>query len=336
MFKNIINWIGANRKETNDSPAILKPQPENKVIETPKVLEKEADNNLYNFNVVSKEEMKKYPDAIMDMFTGKTDGFLIKNFMSIEDVDKLLACLEEVRTNNGIQASSKVGFTYPTIFAEFSRKTAALSEEEKQAAAVRYYEEMEQFNNTFKEIYGVDALGQITDFFKSIGGNREVVQPKGSNKQGAFPFVTFRYLVPYQGLITIHCGNYFGATFNESYVELNQQVRSTDQMSYFIMLQEPEEGGELSLFNFRWQEGQTKVSPEEDNEIIQPDGTKIYVQTDTSILKNKLRPQKGDMILFEGGNIWHRVETIKGNIPRITFGGFLSFSHDFEKIYFWS
>jgi hypothetical protein len=153
---------------------------------------------------------------------------------------------------------------------------------------------------------------------------------------GKYPFATFRYLMPDKGLMSVHCGNYFGQTFEKFYSHLNTKVATKDQMSFFIMLQEPEEGGELSLFNFRWIDGQTKVSSVEDNEVIQPDGSKVYVQTDTNIRKNKLRPRKGDMILFQGGNIWHRVERIKGTIPRITYGGFLSLSYDGKTIYFWS
>ena len=42
------------------------------------------------------------------------------------------------------------------------------------------------------------------------------------------------------------------------------------------------------------------------------------------------------MILFQGGNIWHRVETVRGNKPRITLGGFGGTSLNKEKIYYWS
>jgi hypothetical protein len=74
----------------------------------------------------------------------------------------------------------------------------------------------------------------------------------------------------------------------------------------------------------------------EDNEIIQPDGSKMYVENNKDIIKDKIKPKKGDMILFQGGNIWHRVETVRGNIPRITFGGFIGISIDKTKFYYWS
>jgi hypothetical protein len=302
----------------------------------PIILEQEANESLYDFREVSVDGMKNRPDAIHDMFSGKSDGFLIKNFMTPEDADKLLLKLKEVQQANEQLAQTAVGFTYPKVFAEYSRKIASLPENEREAAATGYYVQMEKFNNEFDTKYGVNAYRNITSFFASIGGGRTVEQPEGINDVGRFPFVTFRYLLPKEGFMSIHCANYFGTIFMEAYAHLNAKVRAKNQMSYFVMLQEAEEGGELSLFNFRWQPGQTKREPNEDNEIIQSDGSKVYVQTDPGIRKNKIRPRKGDMVLFQGGNIWHRVEHVKGKTPRITFGGFLSLSHDDKKVYYWS
>jgi hypothetical protein len=332
MLKNILQWFGGGNKPAgNDTVQQAEVQQPNG-----EILEIEAQQNLYDFREVTVDEIKKRPDAIHDMFVGKSDGFLIKNFMPEHEVDKLLEKLEAVRAKKEGLANTDVGFTYPMIFAEYNRQMSFLPEGERHQAAIDYYLQMEKFNADFASEYGVDAHAAITSFFHSIGGGRKIDQPEGIDDTGRFPFVTFRYLVPYQGLMSVHCANYFGTTFSEAYAHLNKKVIAKNQMSYFIMLQEPEAGGELSLFNFRWQPGQTKATPHEDNEIIQPDGTKMYVQTDPSIRKNKIKPKKGDMILFQGGNIWHRVERVTGNTPRITFGGFLSLSHDKETIYYWS
>ena len=136
--------------------------------------------------------------------------------------------------------------------------------------------------------------------------------------------------------MSVHCGNYFGQTFERFYEDLTKKVAVENQMSFFIMLQEPDAGGELSLFNFRWKKGQTKDSPSEDNEIIQPDGSRMDVNNNSNITKDKIDPKKGDMILFQGGNIWHKVETIQGQKPRITFGGFIGISVNKDKFYYWS
>ncbi len=354
MFSKIRQLLGIEEKKQGDTdvlekPVEVAPKAEEQKVEEKKVvlygdsgipesqiLEKEADQELYDFKTLSMEEMKNYPDAIHDMYVGKIDGFLIKNFMSPEEVDKLLKKLYEIRDSDQNLSKLDTGFTYPTVFAEFSRRLEMADPTQKAAETSKYFLASEEYNQTSAQVYGVDTLKKITDFFTTLGGGRKVEVPRGVNEEGQYPFTTFRYLVPYQGLMTVHCGNYFGKTFEQFYAHMNTKVATKNQMSFFVMLHEPEEGGELSLFNFRWKEGQTKTSPNEDNEVIEPDGTKRYVQTDPSIRKNKLRPKKGDMILFQGGNIWHRVERVKGKEPRITYGGFLSLNYAGDTIYYWS
>ena len=337
MINKILHLFGlakagtlSQEKASQSNQNIGKPVPEIAI------LEQEAEQGLYNFHVVSVDDMRKHPDAINDMYTGVTDGFLIKNFLSEKEVDRLLKKLDEVMSSKEELANTSVGFTYPTVFAEYSLRIAALPESEQADAVAKYFANNNRYLETFATEYQVDLFTRINDFFASVGGGRNVELLKGVNDQGNYPFTTFRYLLPAKGLMSIHCANYFGETFKKFYGHITAKVAAKNQMSFFIMLHESEEGGELSLFNFRWKDGQAKCDPNEDNEIIQPDGSKVYVQTDPSIRKNKLRPRKGDMILFQGGNIWHRVERIKGNLPRITLGGFLSLSHDGKTVYYWS
>ena len=334
MLKRILNLFGrqkdisVNTEKINDEL--------NRTFNDQLPTEKEADKDLYNFRILTMEELLKYPDAIHDMFVGKLDGFLIKNVLSQEEVTFLLNTVEKIKSENMDVAYTDVGFTYPPIFAEYTRRIDSLSDEEKDAEINNYFKKAAEFNHNFEQLNSVNAFGLITDLFTSLGGGRKVCVPRGVNDVGEYPFATFRYLIPNGGLMSVHCGNYFGKTFKETYSHLTTLVSVENQMSFFFMLNEPEEGGELSLFNFRWEDGQTKKDPAEDNEIILPDGTKRYVQTDPTILKNKLRPEKGDMILFQGGNIWHRVEKVRGQLPRITFGGFLSLNYSGDTIYYWS
>lgn len=288
----------------------------------------------YNFRTITTNELIKEDKALWELYLNEKDGFLIKNFLSGEEVETILKNFERVSAED--PAYTAVGFTYPPIFAEFSSRLKDSPEDIKEAQRKQYFVKTGVFNNTFENVFGVDVRGRIESLFSSISGNREIRIAETANGDGNYPFATFRYLVPDKGLMTVHCGNYFGKTFGEFYKDLTQTVAVKNQMSYFIMLNEPEEGGELTLFNFRWKDGQTKVDNMEDNEIIQPDGSKMYVENDPNIIKDKIRPKKGDMILFQGGNIWHRVETVRGSKPRITLGGFIGVSTDKTKIYYWS
>src|SRR5436190_2119526 len=72
----------------------------------------------YNFQTITLPELLKRNNALQDIYTNAADGFLIRNFLSVEEVDKVMANFDKVLNDN--PASTKVGFTYPTVFAEFS------------------------------------------------------------------------------------------------------------------------------------------------------------------------------------------------------------------------
>ena len=288
----------------------------------------------YNFETITVDELVKKENTLWDLYTNQADGYLIKNFLSEKEVDTIMSNFDNVLNND--PAYTHVGYTYPAIFAEFSNRISQETEENKVKAIRTYFDKTTKFNDNFKNEFGVDVKTRFESLLKAISGNREIVVADGIDNNGKYPFATVRYLTPEVGLMSVHCGNYFGKTFEDFYKDLTKKVAVENQMSFFIMLREPEVGGELTLFNFRWKLGQTKVDPREDNEIIQPDGTKMYVENDKEIIKDKIVPKKGDMILFQGGNIWHRVEMVKGNTPRITLGGFIGISIDKTKFYYWS
>jgi hapalindole-type alkaloid chlorinase len=294
----------------------------------------EYSKEAYNFQTITVADILEKKEAIWDLYTNKSDGFLIKNFLSEQEVDAIMSNFDNVL--NDKPAYTHVGFTYPPVFAEFSNQIREQAADEKEEATKAYFQKNTAYNSNFGNVYAIDVRERFESLFKSLSGGRDIVIADGMGGLGQYPFSTFRYLTPEVGLMSVHCGNYFGKTFENFYKDLTKKVAVENQMSFFIMLQEPDAGGELSLFNFRWKNGQTKVDPSEDNEIIQPDGSKMYVEDDANIIKDKIDPKKGDMILFQGGNIWHRVEMVKGTKPRITFGGFIGISIDKTKFYYWS
>ncbi|PSR13482.1 MAG: hypothetical protein DA408_10690 [Bacteroidetes bacterium] len=288
-----------------------------------------------NFHELAKEELvAQYPNALHDLYTGKEDGFLVKGVLSPEQVAAILANFQQVLDDE--PAYTNVGFTYPTIFAEFSNRILKLPAAEKAAGISAYFAKNDHFSTTFKDRFGVGLPQLLNDLFQQIGGGRKVRVPKGMEDQGHYPFATFRYLVPATGMMAVHCGNYFQDAFLKVYQHLSSIVKVKNQMSFFIVLQAAEAGGELSVFNFRWKDGQSKINPSEDREIYLPNGKAYFIDEDKGMQKIMLKPQAGDMILFQGGSIWHRVEPVRGQQNRITFGGFMGFSEDEGTLYYWS
>jgi hypothetical protein len=169
-----------------------------------------------------------------------------------------------------------------------------------------------------------------------ISNNSEVVIPSGYSQKGRHTHSTIRIYPPKGGFIAAHCGNYFQQEFPDFYKHLGSQIEVKNQLSYFVTIQKPEKGGELTLFDLLWEEGQTKVDPNEDNELILPGNQKLDITQNGSLKRRKIEPDAGDLLLFSGGRIWHRIEPIIGQIPRITLGGFLAYSEPTNKLFYWS
>lgn len=275
---------------------------------------------------------KLHPDALYDLFKSKKHGFLIKNFLNNEELQMAIKYAHQNKDRN--PAFTDVGYTYPMVFQEFSlRNTNNDSFEQNKKT---YFYDNKIFNDSTPKTIGFDLSKKLNDFFKSLSVSRKVAVPSGMDKIGNYLFGNFRHLFPTGGLMSVHCGNFFGENFKLVYAHLCETINVVNQMSYFVMIQKPDVGGELTIFNLRWLPGQGKTDFAEDEEVILADGSIIKIDKNPLIKSYKLAPEPGDMILFQGGNIWHRVEKVFGEKERITFGGFMGVDKDDSTIYYWT
>lgn len=49
-----------------------------------------------------------------------------------------------------------------------------------------------------------------------------------------------------------------------------------------------------------------------------------------------IKPEVGDLIVFNGGQVWHKVNDVIGTKDRVTFGGFLGRSLDGAELLYWN
>jgi hypothetical protein len=274
-----------------------------------------------------------HPNALFELYKSQKVGFLIKGFLSENEVSSVVNNFEKVETRDVAHIGE--GFTYPMVFAEFSNRNSNESKENQKELAYDYFRVCNGYDKEFIDDFGFDMKTKVEKMLSSVSGGRKVNTPKGYDDVGSFPFGNFRYLMPGNGHMPVHCGN-FQTEFEPFYTHLNKTLSVEDQMSYFVMLQKPEEGGVLDVFNLRWEAGQTKKSAREDKEIIRPDGSILTIDADKTYSKVSITPEPGDMILFQGGNIWHRVSNVIGQKPRITFGGFMAMDKSEESFYYWT
>lgn len=286
------------------------------------------EHQLYDFRTVTVADLDNIPNGIRDMYDRRMDGLLIKNVLTLEEV-------ETIKTNlNKLEESKKTvlneGFSnYPMSFAQ-QDQTSENSRERLKA----YFEGCVEFRETFLEVFGVDFEEKVQMVLGKLAGGRTVEAPIGVDDVGTFTPGNFRFLKPGPGTIKAHCGNYFHKEFPHFFSHLSERSHVKDQLSYFLMLQPAEAGGELRLFDIEWKDVETRLHG--DTVLEGKDGKKYDLDHPRQVKYQDIKPEAGDMITFAGGQIWHRVEYVQGSRRRLTLGGFLSISHDDQKIYYWA
>lgn len=264
--------------------------------------------------------------SLADILSEKTNGYIFQDFLTAEEVGQIKTgfrnCSEEelVRIHEGFTS-------YPMSFAQFDQMCRAglISEEAYSSAAQR-------FADSFASRFGVDVLGKLKEKLQELDPEIDLQIPSlGENK----PFVpfTFRELFPGEGKLKAHCENLFFQEFPGFFERINRFSIQKDQLSFFIVLEKAGKGGELTLYDLWWNDDQKRINDTD----IRIDTTEVVsIEDATRIARTSYHPPVGSLVLFSGGEIWHRVETIQEAPARLTLGGFMSFSPDYSTLFCWS
>jgi hypothetical protein len=258
--------------------------------------------------------------------SGETNGYIFPDFLNADEVSRIKegfrACSEEELIK--IHA----GFTsFPMSFAQFDQmQSAGILTEEAYCSVAR------SFATDFSQRFGVDVLGKLRQKLQQLDAQIELQIPLLGENRPFVPF-TFRELFPGEGKLKAHCENLFFQEFPGFFERINRFSIKKDQLSFFIVLEKAGEGGELTLYNLWWNDDQRRMT----DVLVRVDAQEVIsIEDETRISRTKYHPEVGSLVLFSGGEIWHRVETIKANPARLTLGGFLSFSPDYSTLFCWS
>jgi len=125
--------------------------------------------------------------------------------------------------------------------------------------------------------------------------------------------VTIRVFQLGMGGVLAHCYNSYDEDLHPEFVNhFSQCMKLKHQLSFCISVNKPDKGGEITLFNVEHKDANRK---EGDFNILKSDGGLFDTRLEQN--KNKIDLEEGDMIIFAGGDIWHQVEDILGEIPRV-------------------
>ena len=250
-----------------------------------------------------------------DVYENRWDGFVFRSFFSQSECEAML---------EGIRATQTPARTETPFGTVIGKK---LDEEDgnfQKLPLDSYFKYTHQFRSELPEILGFDFEKRLHEGIEPLCGGTEPVTPMDAEGRTWNP-ATIRVCKAGQGGIPTHVGN----EFNEKMADikhLSKIARVHDQISYFFLLQEPEEGGELILYDAFWDDTQEALLEDYATAVALVESKHAHV----------IDMKAGDLVIFAGGRIWHKVRDLTGDKERVTMGGFMAFSNEMDKLYHWS
>jgi hypothetical protein len=249
------------------------------------------------------ESIKNYPDGINEIYQGQIDGILLKVVFSRAE---MLAVTHKLQNKNYQLETVGYGTTLGYVLAAASGQID------------KYLRTAANLRAELKRLFSTNFEAKLEATLSQMSGGREIELAREDDERIYTP-ATFRFLHPHRGGIGLHRDNEF--LVQPSYQHLNKVAKMVNSLSYFIIVDTPEQGGDLVLYDVPQEQSKTRIK-----DLDLEKCPKRIISTDI-----------GDMIIFRGGDILHQVTPdVEGKKTRITIGGFLAISKDDQKIFYWS
>lgn len=282
---------------------------------------------IYSIDVLSVPSQNELSNSLNRLFSRDLSGIVIKNFISNEEV---------VSVKNGYRSLSQniithinSGFdSYPMSFAQLDQmvQRGLVFEDD-------YFKISNHFITNFNQTFGINFFERLKSLVHLSNLDLTIDIPQDSKGENKYVPFTFRELFPGDGCLKAHCENLFYKEFPSFFNHINRFSTQENQLSFFLVLQNGGSGGELTLFDLLWEDNQRRT--DDTHVYLAPDKI-LSFDNEEEIKRDMLKPEEGSLVVFYGGNIWHRVEMINSGTSRLTLGGFMSFSHDGSKLFCWS
>ena len=254
-------------------------------------------------------------------------GIVIENFLTKKECEAIVNAFNEIELSEKTIVNE--GFhTLPLSFAQFTQ----LKDSGKMSTK-EYVKKAHEFRVKTPLMCGINLEQRLIEQFKDLFPEKTCDLMWNSEcKNHLIPF-NFRELKPGFGELVTHCENLFFSEFPSFFSWLNKHNVNNNRFSFFITLQNTELGGELCCYNLSWNTVRERV----DFKTLRDIHGRTIVLKDAEADLFKIKPKVGSLLLFNGGNIWHRVEKVMGEKSRITVGGFVSSSsQNNNKLLMWA
>ncbi|MCB9524076.1 MAG: 2OG-Fe(II) oxygenase [Myxococcales bacterium] len=187
----------------------------------------------------------------------------------------------------------------------------------------QYGEAARTHRATMARVFGeLEPTARINHLFSGLNGGRAAGPAQFDGHLPWSPY-TVRALGPGQQIYSHHDLHYWLAV----YQRLPQALDRTSLLSWFITVQAPTGGGELTVYGLWGSDPNPPMLP-----------TRFL---DTQALearfgKHAFDLRAGDLVVFDSGRHVHRVTPVTGDRPRLTLGGFMTLDTARTRAAYWS
>lgn len=259
-------------------------------------------------------DIDRHPEVLADIAHRRLDGVTVSGVFTADECARAVQGLEH-------HADERT----PAMFGEMLGMSLANVAQHSGRPDDRtaYLDDAERVAGRFREAFGFEPFERACATMSALGGGIAVAAPQ----EGGRPYLpgNVRWMEPHGRALPAHVGNEFQLG-NLAYSHLETVTRIRDHYSWFVVIQEPEAGGALSVYDLLFESHQPANTWGE------------HGRDDTEFDRLPARsvgPDVGTLVLFGGGWRWHRVEPIGGTRPRMTYGGFAGHSTDGAELHCW-
>jgi len=293
------------------------------------LLEKIPKVNIKNYIILklANDKLDEAQDNLLiKIHQREIDGIVISDFLSKLEIKSIKENIKSIPEESKFEIHGCGGFLYPITFNQLRK------DDNYQEHKYRYFKEADIFSSKFSQNFKFNIELKLSNLFSKLSLNKKVIVAPGICSGSKMLPVTIRVFQPGRGGAFPHCHNTYDEDLHPEFVNhFSGLMKMKHQLSFFISVNKPEKGGELTLLNIEHRDANRKQS---DFDILKSDGSVFDTTIEEN--KNKIQLDEGDLIIFAGGDIWHQVEDIEGAKNRVTIGGFGTFSLDNSIFYIWS
>ena len=263
---------------------------------------------LYKWTILDIESVNNDLDSIDLLYMSDLDGIIIKNVFSTKEIETAKKHIESLS---------------PEFEQTFFGEKLGSSIIEATTDLDKFFQKASDFRLLLNQIFADNFENRILNVFNSFHSLKNVKLLERKNNQICIP-ASIRIFYPNKGGLPAHTDNAVFENYGV-YNHFKEIKKHVDILSYFIVIDKPEKGGELVLYDLLREQTTTSMkkllnSCQKDNFL-------------DSFRKQYINPDIGDMVIFNSGRIWHKIADFDGDKNRITVGGILARSQDNQTIY---